>query len=235
MLFTDSFKDHLKTTEGLVYHLYLDTNGYVTVGYGHMMEHVGLALTLPFQTAMARTEAARELFSQLQMPPVATGISQYMKMGARRATQDEIKKDWNAVKAQPFGLHVPASSFKEYTECWLLKQDIEDLFDQDLQEHVLSIKQYVFPDFDTLPQAAQEAIFDMEFNMGPTTLNKFTHFKKAVNARDWDGAANSCHRITPDEDRNVWTKNVLLKLASDTRANEAYQLNRELKQAHRGF
>jgi GH24 family phage-related lysozyme (muramidase) len=235
MLFTDSFKDHLKTTEGLVYHLYLDTNGYVTVGYGHMMEHVGLALKLPFQTAMARTEAARALFSQLQMPPVSPGISQYMKMGARRATQDEIKKDWNEVKAQPFGPHIPASSFQEDTECWLLKQDIEDLFDQDLQEHVSSIKQYVFPDFDTLPQAAQEAIFDMEFNMGPSTLNKFINFKKAVNARDWDGAASSCHRITPDEERNVWTKNVLLKLAMDTRANESCQLNRELKQAHRGF
>lgn len=235
MLFTDSFKDHLKTTEGLAYHLYLDTNGYVTVGHGHMMSHVGLALTLPFQTPMVRTEAARELFSQLQMPPVAVGISQYMKMGARRATQDEIKKDWNQVKAQPFGIHIKSSRFQEYTACWLTLQDIEDLFDQDLKEHVSSIKQLVFPDFDTLPQAAQEAIFDMEFNMGAGTLNTFTNFKKAVNARDWDGAANSCHRITPNEDRNVWTKNLLLKLAMDTRANESYLLNRELKESHREY
>jgi GH24 family phage-related lysozyme (muramidase) len=235
MLFTDSFKDQLKKTEGLAYHLYLDTNGYVTVGHGHMMEHVGLALTLPFQTPMARTEPARELFSQLQMPQVAKGISQYMKMGARRATHDEIKKDWNQVSAQPFGKDIPATRFQEYTACWLTLQDIQTIFDQDLQKHVLSIKQHVFPDFDTLPQAAQEAVFDMEFNMGPTTLNTFTNFKKAVNARDWDGAANSCHRITPDEDRNVWTKNLLLKLAMDTRANESYLLNRELKEAHRGF
>ena len=235
MLFTDSFKAQLKISEGLAYHLYLDTNGYVTVGHGHMMDHVGLAITLPFQTAMARTEPARELFSQLQMPNMSVGISQYMKMGARRATQDEIKQDWNAVKAQPFGLHIPAKSFQEFTACWLSKQDVEDLFDQDLKEHVQSIKTYVFPDFDTFPQAAQEAIFDMEFNMGPTTLNTFTNFKKAVNARDWDGAANTCHRITPHEERNVWTKNMFLKLAMDTRANEAYQLNRELKEAHRGF
>lgn len=233
MLFTETFKKHLKKYEGLAYHLYLDTNGYMTVGYGHMMEQVGLAQALPFQTAVARTEAGRALFSFLQMPSADGPISSLARMQARDATPTEIQQDWDEVSKQPFGVSYGAEYYAPCTRCWLNLPEIERIFNQDLQEHARSIRALVFSDFDSLPQAAQEAIFDMEFNMGPTSLNKFTHFKEAVNARDWDGAAKTCHRITPDESRNTWTRRAFEQLASETRAREAYLLNQEMKHAHR--
>jgi GH24 family phage-related lysozyme (muramidase) len=234
MLFTTSFKERLKLFEGLCYHLYLDTGGAMTVGHGHMMKHVGLAKTLPFHTAVARSEAGRSIFSFMQMDSPDEPVSPFLKVKAKGASPIEIAQDWDEVAKQPFGMTYGAEYYAPFTRCWLTLAEVQSTFDQDLRLHAIEIRTNVFADFDLLPQAAQEAIFDMEFNMGSESLNKFTHFKEAVNARDWDRAAETCHRITLDESRNTWTRRTLERLAAETRATESYLLNQELKRAHRG-
>jgi GH24 family phage-related lysozyme (muramidase) len=47
----------------------------------------------------------------------------------------------------------------------------------------------LYPDFDILPEEAQQIIANMMFNMGRTRLSKFKNMKRAVNARDWSTAA----------------------------------------------
>ncbi len=48
----------------------------------------------------------------------------------------------------------------------------------------------LFDDFNELPEEGQRVVANMMFNMGYTRLNKFNNFKAAVNARDWNKAAD---------------------------------------------
>ena len=62
-------------------------------------------------------------------------------------------------------------------------------FDADIKL-VLNDCVKLFSDFDELPEEVQRVIANMMFNMGYTRLNKFNNFKAAVNARDWNKAAD---------------------------------------------
>lgn len=43
----------------------------------------------------------------------------------------------------------------------------------------------LYPDFDALPEEAQQIIANMMFNMGRTRLSKFRNMKRAVDQRKW--------------------------------------------------
>jgi len=47
----------------------------------------------------------------------------------------------------------------------------------------------LYPDFDDLPEEAQHIIANMCFNMGRPRLSRFQLMQAAVNARDWNEAA----------------------------------------------
>mgnify|MGYP000743016945 CR=1 FL=1 len=48
----------------------------------------------------------------------------------------------------------------------------------------------LYPDMDELPEECQLIIANMMFNLGYPRLSKFKKMKAAVDARDWDEAAN---------------------------------------------
>ena len=50
--------------------------------------------------------------------------------------------------------------------------------------------QVLYPDFDDLPEDCQLIIANMMFNMGRPRLSKFKGMKAAVDARDWNRAAD---------------------------------------------
>ena len=47
----------------------------------------------------------------------------------------------------------------------------------------------LYPDFEDLPEEVQHIIANMCFNMGRPRLSKFKMMQAAVNARDWNEAA----------------------------------------------
>ena len=57
-------------------------------------------------------------------------------------------------------------------------------------EIVLSDCNILYPDFDDLPEEAQQIIANMMFNMGRPRLSKFKGMKAGVDARDWEKAAD---------------------------------------------
>ena len=77
-----------------------------------------------------------------------------------------------------------------------------------------------FPDFDSYPDEACAALFDMGFNLGvPGLTSKFPTLCKAVKDKDWATAAKECHRASPvNDDRNDWTKAQFEKAAADAKA-----------------
>ena len=64
-----------------------------------------------------------------------------------------------------------------------------EAFEQDVQT-VLSDCAILYPDFDELPEEAQQVIANMMFNMGRPRLSKFKGMKRGVDSRDWDRAAD---------------------------------------------
>ena len=50
----------------------------------------------------------------------------------------------------------------------------------------------VYPDFDTFPAPAREALIHMAFQLGSTGLSKFVKLKKAVEHRKWKDAGSEC-------------------------------------------
>ena len=66
---------------------------------------------------------------------------------------------------------------------------VAEAFEQDVQT-VLSDCAILYPDFDELPEEAQQIIANMMFNMGRTRLSKFKGMKRGVDARDWNAAAD---------------------------------------------
>ena len=64
-----------------------------------------------------------------------------------------------------------------------------EAFDADV-EIVLSDCSTLYPDFDDLPEEAQQIIANMMFNLGRPRLSKFVGMKRGVDAKDWDSAAD---------------------------------------------
>ena len=62
-------------------------------------------------------------------------------------------------------------------------------FDGDV-EVVLSECKVLYPDFEDLPEEAQQIIANMMFNLGRPRLSKFVGMKRGVDAKDWNRAAD---------------------------------------------
>ena len=66
---------------------------------------------------------------------------------------------------------------------------VADAFDDDI-EIVLSDCNKLYPDFEDLPEEAQQIIANMMFNLGRPRLSKFVGMKRGVDAKDWNAAAD---------------------------------------------
>ena len=66
---------------------------------------------------------------------------------------------------------------------------VADAFDDDIGI-VLSDCNKLYPDFEDLPEEAQQIIANMMFNLGRPRLSKFVGMKRGVDAKDWNNAAD---------------------------------------------
>jgi lysozyme len=66
---------------------------------------------------------------------------------------------------------------------------VAEAFESDI-ETVLSDCNTLYPDFDSLPEEAQQIIANMMFNLGRPRLSAFKGMKAGVDAGDWNEAAD---------------------------------------------
>ena len=66
---------------------------------------------------------------------------------------------------------------------------VNEAFDADI-EIVLSDCNTLYPDFEDLPEEAQQIIANMMFNLGRPRLSKFVGMKRGVDVKDWNSAAD---------------------------------------------
>jgi GH24 family phage-related lysozyme (muramidase) len=118
------------------------------------------------------------------------------------AAADRVRADFAAVAAAATG--AIARTYEPLTFCRMSAESIDALLQADIQRFIAGLRQ-IIPDFDRLPDPAQEALFDMGFNLGIGGLQKFRNLLAAVASRDWQRAAAECHRKGISDARNAET------------------------------
>ena len=123
-------------------------------------------------------------------------------IGGRPATLDEILADYASVNAAEKGHEAP--TYEHLTQCRMANADIDALLTADVARFETQLAAEL-PNWNSYPEPAQEALFDMAFNLGLAGLKKFPSMLAAVDAGQWDLAASECHRKGINEDRNQQT------------------------------
>lgn len=133
------------------------------------------------------------------------------------ATGAEIKTDYEAVKKQP--ANRIASFYKRFTKLLLSDVEINKLTDK----HILAFEgelKRIYSGFESFPSEVRLALFDIIFNVGMTDLkNNWPNFNAAIQAKDWQTAANESSRAAPiSAERNRYVKTLLERAAHNSTA-----------------
>ncbi len=188
-----TLREKLTEYEGNAPHMYLDTNGNVTVGVGHLLSTVAAAQKLAF-------------------------IVDKTKM---KATPEEIKADFEAVSKLPKVHNNLAPFYKAYTKLVLTQPEIDALTESHIDNfHSELMRKYVH--FSFYPKEVRLALFDMLFNLGMKKLREmYIRFNMAIYAKDWQKAADESHRKLPvSTARNRYVKDLLEKAAEYANKNK---------------
>jgi hypothetical protein len=183
----NAWTDHL---EGHVSWMYLDTHDppLVTIGRGNLIDPRTLACGLAFVHASDGT----------------------------LASINDIKTEWNNVKAMVQLSKAGGLAFGKYTTLRLPDAAIDELCTKRLQANEDLVKQQ-FPQWDTFPAYAQRGIMSMCWARGPSGFHTaYPHFSAAVDKQDWATAAGQCFMHGCSQERNVETaRSFMLALAGD--------------------
>jgi len=176
------FVPDLVRWEGAISHMYRDQLGYITVAIGYLLHDPDEAAGLPFEVG-----------------------------GERLATRAEIQADFLRVIALAKGM--PAAKYRASgpPRVELSDASVASLTIGRLRTEFMPGLSRLFIGFEELPHGPQRALVDMAYNLGIGGLAQFGHLRAAVKARDWAGAAASCHVRTSREERNQWRAAKLLE------------------------
>lgn len=175
-------------------HLYLDTEGNVTVGVGHM---------IPNAASMA-------------------DVSLYRTGELAPADSVEKRDEYIAIKNQPYGRDYPAHYYQTTAALFMRDDDISAQRDRHIQTFYWELKSYYttangFPsELDDMPEEVQLALFDMVFNLGITKLrNQYILFNNALKAERWKDAAAQSNRLGIQPTRNQYVRTLLMAAAAN--------------------
>lgn len=121
------------------------------------------------------------------------------EISARSASAEEIATDFEKVAAAPKGL--AAARYEPLTACRLTDDYLTSLATRDIERFEGALTK-TFPQWSSFPEPAQEALFDMAFNLGIAGLHKFPRLLAAAEAQNWEIAAAECYRQGISEVRN---------------------------------
>jgi len=110
-----------------------------------------------------------------------------------------VAADYERVAAAPVGN--VASSYRDLSTCRMNDQEIARICDLDINSFESQLKA-ALPNWGKYPEPAQEALFDMGFNLGVAGLMKFPAMVAAVDRGDWKTASDESHRKGIQETRN---------------------------------
>jgi GH24 family phage-related lysozyme (muramidase) len=194
-------RDDLDFWEQSIRWMYLDSQGLVTVGCGTMLPDAAAAKRVSF--VHSRTWQA--------------------------ATAAEIEAAWNSLHSGAAAQKAAAPSkkfsskhYEDKTDLRITDASAQALRDDHIEADYAELKK-IYLKFDSFPDDAKVALFDMIYNVGPgrnktrqhraTGLRNYVSMNAAIDAGNWSLAADRCirHGIPPERNRN--TANLFRKCA----------------------
>lgn len=125
-----------------------------------------------------------------------------MNTAGTAASSEQIDAAFSAVSTSPLGLI--ASHYRAYSDLRLSEDAIDELLDSDIVNFTAELRKRL-PKFDSYPDSAQDALFDMAYNLGIGGLLKFHNLIAACDAGDWERAAQESARNGIGVERNQGT------------------------------
>ena len=118
------------------------------------------------------------------------------------ASSDQINAAFSAVSSATAG--ETASHYRACSDLNLPETAIDELLDNDIVNFTAELRKRL-PKFDSYPDSAQDALFDMAYNLGLGGLLKFHNLLAACDAGDWERAAQESARNGIGVKRNPGT------------------------------
>lgn len=113
--------------------------------------------------------------------PYVKGLRMFKKDGTR-ATEAEIRAEWQLVKDDPKAADLGHTHTRKYTSLRMTDEGVRALVQRKLSENVEFLRTR-FPDWDTWPADAQLGTLSVAWACGKGF--RFPKFEKALKARDW--------------------------------------------------
>lgn len=163
----------LKQYEGKVNFMYLDVKGLVTVGIGHLIEPVDMALKLEFG----------------------------YKSGGK-ASPSEVSAEWQTVKNSKHLIGKGGEAFGAITKLQLTDNGIKTMVTEDAKGIENYIKtnasaRTFYGDFDNWPADAQLGFMGVAWGGIPLPQFGWHKFPEACKKQDWEAAAKECKISSP--------------------------------------
>jgi len=135
-----------------------------------------------------------------------------MKLDGNAASKKDKRDEWTLIDSKEPGHK--ASYYKQFTKLALDMTDASTFLREDL-EGAASDLETRFPSLDDYPEAAQDALLDMMFNIGLTKFKKsnWPSLFAAVETKDWKKAASESHRSDVPDNRNDAIRDLFLSAA----------------------
>lgn len=184
MTLIDRAQAFIAPFEGRVPYMYLDTEGYVTVGVGAM----------------------------LPTPQAAIALVWKWRDRVGEPNEIEIADEWLHVHSQQKGL--VASAYKMWTTMDLVPSEIDRLFTRRLHDFSDALERIfpVFPDWPEDAQLATvDMAYNLGSAAIPRHWPKLT---EALHTQNWRAAADECRRPQAHEGRNLAVRALYLSAAN---------------------
>lgn len=173
--------------------MYLDSEGNVTVGSGIMLPDAASAKAVKFhnkKTFLAATLAEIE------------------------SAWKKVHSGYKAQKAAKPKNKFASGHYKDVTDLRILQGTSDKLRDEFIKKDYLTLK-HLYKNFDSFPENAKLALFDMIYNLGlgrkktpahrAKGLLQYVLMNAAINKQDWETAAKQCWRHGIPIKRNKFT------------------------------
>jgi len=178
----ERIRNDLNRWEGMFAWMYLDSEGLVTVGFGTMLLNAHAATAVSFQHAKSGALAT-----------AAEITAAYNVLHAGSAAQ----------KAAAPAKKYSAKHYEKVTDLMITLATASSLRDSHIDADYSQL-QLIYPQFDSFPDDAKVALFDMIYNLGAghgkmrhhraTGLRAYVTMNAAINRGDWGTAAKYCLR-----------------------------------------
>ena len=145
------------------------------------------------------------------IPTAADAANLAWNVSGAPATAQQAQSDFTKIAAAAKGLL--ETDYASLTQCRMTLDNINALLLADVALFQAKLAA-ALPQWASYPEPAQEALFDMGYNLGVGGLLKFHQLLAAVNAAQWTTAAAQCHRMGIGDARNQATANLFLQCAA---------------------